>query len=161
MNPLTPQVYDPVKPNRHGARLSPIGFDPNNPDRINVREFSPEEVERFNPNGPVNPPTPKPRQRQLGVVSCWAIFALPGLFFIITGGVGWIATVFFAAIITFVGFLWAGICPFRNFVVKHGIGLCGFCTLITAGIGLFILPQYLIVIAIAIAAYAIYRAVRE
>jgi hypothetical protein len=161
MSPLTPRVYDPVKPNRHGVRLYPLGYDPDDPDLIDIRRFSPEEVELFNPNGPVNPPTPKPRQRQLGVVSCWAIFALPGLFFIVTGGTGWIATVFFSAITTFVGSLWAGFCPFRNFVVKNGIGLCGFCTLITAGIGLFILPQYLIVIAIAIAAHAAYRVIRE
>jgi hypothetical protein len=42
--------------------------------------------------------------------------------------------------------------------VKNGIMLCGCFTLISAVIGLFIPPGYLFIIAIAVAAHAIYKA---
>jgi hypothetical protein len=178
MTPLTPRDYDPDDPYYRDVRLTPMGGEKYTPYGYDVRRFSCEELELFNPNGPVNPPNPKSRQRrrqqsqqrpqsqqrqqwQLGPVSCWAIFSLPGLFFIVTGSMGWIATVFFAMIATFVGSLWASCCPSQNFVVKNGLMCCGFCTLITAGIGLFILPQYLIAIAIAIAAHAAYQTTRD
>ena len=199
MSPLIRQGCNPDNHNYNDVRLTPLGYDPDNPHQFDVRRFSSEEVELFNPAAPVNPPNPKSRRRkrarqqqrqssqqqqqqqqrqssqkqqqqqqrqssqssQLGPISYGAIFSLPGLLLIVTQGAGWIATVLFAAIALIVGAAWAKVCPSQHFLVKNGIMLCGFFTLITAGIGLFILPQYLIVIAMAIAANAIYRATRE
>jgi len=158
LSPLIRRDYDPDNP-EHPVILTPLGYDPNNPRHHDVRRFSSEEVERFNPEGPVNPPTPKPQQWQMGWVSYWAIFSLPGLFCILQEGTGFIGAVLGASIILAVGTLWARHCPFQNYVVKNGIMLCGLFTLISVGIGLFIPLRYLFVIAIAVAAHAAYRRV--
>jgi len=158
MTPLIRRDCGPDDPEHH-VILTPLGYDPNNPYHLDVRHLSPEEVESFNPKGPVTPPTPKPQQWQMGWVSYWAIFSIPGLFCILQEGTGFIGAVLGASIILAIGHLWARHCPFQNYVVKDGIMLCGLFTLISVGIGLFIHPRYLLVIAIAVAAHAAYRRV--
>jgi hypothetical protein len=137
-----------------------MGYDPSNPRHYDARHFSSEEAERFNPEGPINFQPPVPVQDRMGWVSYWAIFSIPGLFCILREGVGFLAAVLGAMVILVIGTTWARYCPFQNYVVKNGIMFCGFFTLISAGIGLFIHPKYLFVIAIAVAIYAAYRVTR-
>jgi len=162
LSPLTPRgCYDPNNPNHPDVILTPLGHDPDNPRHFDVRYYSPEEVEQCNPKGPVKTPAtaPKPVPWEAGLVSGWAIFSIPGLFFIVKDDMGFMYSAVFCAILLFVGSIWAQLCPFTNIVARHGITICGFYTLIAAVIGLFIHPQYLLVIAIAIAAHAAYRRV--
>jgi hypothetical protein len=160
LSPLTPRgCYDPDNPNHPDVLVTPLGYDPDDPRQLDVRYYSPEEVEQCNPKGPVNPPTPKPVPWEAGLVSCWAIFSIPGLFFIVTDDMGFIASVVLCALILFIGSIWAKLCPSSNIVVRHGITICGGYTLVSVGIGLFIPLRYLFVITIVIAAHAAYRRV--
>jgi len=139
---------------------APRDHDCDESNIINVRLFSPEKVEQFNPEASDNPPD-IPSNTCMDWLVSWAVFSIPGLFFIVAGEMGfWEALV--ASLITLViGYKWSQWFSSSPSMIKNGIILCGYYALISTGIGLFIPPGYLLLIAIAVAVYAIYRSIRD